>query len=288
MKHNYFRNLFTALLLLCSTVAFAHDFVVDGIYYNFTGDVNKTVEVTYKGSYGSEYSNEYSGAVNIPASVTYNGTTYSVTSIGESAFYDCTALTSVTILNSVLSIGDMTFSGCSGLTSIEIPNSVTSIGERAFYYCSGLTSITIPNSVTSIGWSAFEGCSSLKTVINLSNMTFSKGSYDYGFVAYYAERVINANGYKQIGDYLFNGNTLVCYIGSATELTLPADCNGENYVIGTDAFKGNTTITSIEIPNSVISIGESAFEGCTNIENLYISNSLESIGAGLEPTTSGL
>ena len=81
MKHNYFRNLFTALLLLCSTVAFAHDFEVDGIYYNITDDVNKTVEVTYKGSYSSEYSNEYSGAVNIPASVTYNGTTYSVTSI---------------------------------------------------------------------------------------------------------------------------------------------------------------------------------------------------------------
>ena len=122
------QHLFTALLLLCATAATAHDFVVDGIYYNITNDTNKTVKVTYKGTSYSYYSNEYTGSVVIPESVTYNGTTYSVTSIGQSAF-----------------------GGCTGLTSIEIPNSVTSIGESAFHGCTGLTSIEIPNSVTSIG-----------------------------------------------------------------------------------------------------------------------------------------
>ena len=88
----------------------------------------------------------------------------SVTTIGTSAFYDCSDLTSITIPNSVTSIGDLAFCSCSGLTSITIPNSVTSIGNSAFSYCRGLTSITIPNSVTSIGWRAFYGCSKLMDI----------------------------------------------------------------------------------------------------------------------------
>ena len=115
----------------------------------------------------------------------------SVTSIGNSAFSHCTGLTSVTIPNSVTSIGDYAFNYCPRLTSITIPNSVTSIGEEAFRGCSRLTSITIPNSVTSIGSRAFYECSNLKTVINLSNLTFSKGFSDYGYVAYYANKVYN-------------------------------------------------------------------------------------------------
>ena len=81
----------------------------------------------------------------------------SVTSIGNSAFYDCSSLTSVTIPNSVTSIGSNAFQGCSGLTSVTIPNSVTFIGNEAFIFCSGLTSVGIPNSVTSIGRRAFDG-----------------------------------------------------------------------------------------------------------------------------------
>ena len=74
--------LFTALLLLCCLTATAHDFNVNGIYYNITDATNKTVAVTYKGHYSDSYDNEYTGSVTIPESVTYNGNTYSVTSIG--------------------------------------------------------------------------------------------------------------------------------------------------------------------------------------------------------------
>ncbi len=98
---------------------------------------------------------------NIPASLTYKGTSYLVTIIGDRAFKDCDSLTSVTIEDSVTSIGSYAFEYCSSLTSIEIPNSVTSIGGEAFNNCSSLTSITIPNSVTSIGEYAFYGCRSL-------------------------------------------------------------------------------------------------------------------------------
>ena len=90
-----FRHLFTVLLLLCATVSTAHDFEVDGIYYNITDATNKTVEVTFKGTYYDSYSNEYEGSVIIPESVTHDSNTYRVTSIGNDAFYNCDSLTDV-------------------------------------------------------------------------------------------------------------------------------------------------------------------------------------------------
>ena len=134
-------TLFFALAASVGTM-FASDIQVNGIWYNFNS-TNKTAEVTYQGSSYSTYSNEYAGVVTIPASVTYSGTTYSVTSIGGSAFFNCSSLTSVTIPNSVTSIGDGAFYNCSGLTSVTIGNSVTSIGEEAFWGCSSLTDIYV-------------------------------------------------------------------------------------------------------------------------------------------------
>ena len=99
-----------------------------------------------------------SGDITIPSSVTYKGNTYNVTSIAESAFYNCSSLTSIEIPNSVTNIGSSAFRNFSLLTNVTIGNSVISIGSYAFYNCSALTSIEIPNSVTSIGDYAFYGC----------------------------------------------------------------------------------------------------------------------------------
>ena len=92
----------------------------------------------------------------------------SVTSIGDSAFQNCSGLTSLTIPNSVTTIGNQAFRSCTDLTSIAIPNSVTSIGDSAFRNCRGLTGITIGTSVTSIGEMTFEWCISLSSITCLA------------------------------------------------------------------------------------------------------------------------
>lgn len=129
MKHKILLSLVAVLLTALS--AQAYDFQSGALYYNTTSDT--TVEVAYQ----SKSSDNYQGltTATIPETVTYNGTTYSVTSIGKSAFKWCFSLTSVTIPNSVTSIGNYAFESCSSLTSVTIPNSVTSIGYYAFYHC---------------------------------------------------------------------------------------------------------------------------------------------------------
>ncbi|MBR5331885.1 MAG: leucine-rich repeat domain-containing protein, partial [Muribaculaceae bacterium] len=173
MKYNLKKMLMAIVGLLLSTTALAHDFEVDGIYYkyNYLDKSAKTVAVTYKGSSQYDYSKEYTGSVTIPSSVTYSGTTYSVTKIGGYAFCDCTGLTSVTIPNSVTEIGSGAFEGCYRLTSVTIPNSVTEIGSGAFEGCYRLTEVTIPNSVTEIGSGAFEGCYRLTSVTIPNSVT---------------------------------------------------------------------------------------------------------------------
>ena len=180
----------------------------------------------------------------------------SVTSIGRRAFEGCTNLKSITIPNSVTEMGRRAFSGCSSLTGIAIPDSVTEIGKYAFDGCKSLTSITIPDGVTSIGDGAFYNCSSLTEIKVASE---------------------NSN-YVSVNGVLYNKDktTIICY---------PAGKKGNNYKIpdgvtkvGSSAFIGCSSLTSITIPNSVTEIGYSVFEGCTNLKSITIPNGVTSIG----------
>ena len=121
------RTFLFVLVLLSTLTVSAYDAQIDGVYYN--------LDVSANGATVTSGSPKYTGSVTIPSTVTYNGFTYSVTSIGSYAFYNCSSLTSVTIGNSVTSIGDFAYCDCSGLTSVTIPNSVTSIGYDAFHDC---------------------------------------------------------------------------------------------------------------------------------------------------------
>ena len=231
------KSFFAAFLLLfCATSLWASDTSVDGVWYDFH-NITKTASVTYRGSSYSSYSNEYTGDITIPESVTYGAKTYSVTSIGYEAFRDCTALTSVTIPNSVTSIGYCAFYGCTGLTSVTIPNSVTSIVNAAFSGCSGLTSVTIPNSVTSIGGSAFSGCFGLTSIEIPNSVTGIEGSAFSGCFGLTSIEI--PNSVTSIGSYTFS------------------NCSG---------------LTSIEIPNSVTSIGSYAFSNCSDLKSVIVQS----------------
>ena len=177
-QHFKNRALAAVLLLLVSIIpqlAGAHDIVVAGIYYNINGN---EATVTYKGNSSGSY-DEYTGSVNIPSSVTYNGTTYSVTRIGDDAFR-YSSLTSVTIPNSVTGIGNEAFFGCSGLTSMVVESGNTAYDSRnncnaiiktaTNTLISGCKNTVIPNSVTSIGDRAFSSCTGLTSIFcNIPN-----------------------------------------------------------------------------------------------------------------------
>lgn len=148
-----------------------YDFEENGIYYNITG--SNTVEVTY---HDTQY-NSYSGNVTVPETVTHDGTTYTVTGIGEKAFMGCQSLAFVSIPATVTYIGEQAF-GNSGISSVFIPEGVTAIPNFVFQNCYNLTNVILPESLQSIGLSAFENCRNLseltipQNVTSISNMAF--------------------------------------------------------------------------------------------------------------------
>ena len=170
----------------------------------------------------------------------------SVTSIGQYAFYGCSSLTRMTIPDSVTTIGQYAFYGCSSLTRIVIPDSVTSIGECAFYDCSSFTSVTIGDSVTTIGECAFAGCDSLTSIIVDENNTKYKS--------------IDGNIYTK------DGTTLIQYACGKSGITIPKSVT----TIGQYAFSGCDSLTSIIIPDSVTSIGIGAFGGCESLTSITL------------------
>ena len=245
--------------ILCANILAAQiQFTSGGLKYEVID--NNSVKVARQNS------SDISGSVIIPSTVTYNGTTYSVTSIGDYAFSYCSGLTSVTIPNSVTSIGGSVFYGCSGLTSVTIGNSVTSIGGFEFYGCSALTSVTIGNSVTSIGGFAFAYCSAL-TSVTIGNSVTSIGVGAFHGCSGLTSVTI-PNSVTSIGERAFYG------CSGLTSVTIPNSVTS----IGNSAFYGCSGLTSVTIPNSVTSIGNEAFYACSGLTSVTIPNSVTSIG----------
>jgi ubiquitin len=176
----------------------------------------------------------------------------SVTSIGSSAFYGCTSLTSITIGNGVTSIEEQAFLGCSSLTSITIPDGVTSIGEQVFNRCTSLTSITIPDGVTSIGFAAFYNCSSLTSITFLGTAPTTVGDQAFSGVPNGAVALVtseNQTSFVVIGDD-WNGLTLdttAPIITSAATGTDLAENSGVGQTVYTITATDTVGVTSYAI-----------------------------------------
>ena len=251
------------LLMLAAALpaAFAYNFQSGGIYYDITG--SNTVAVTYAtGSY-----NSYSGTVDIPGTVTYNGTHYTVTAIGNSAFRNCSGLTGVSIPGTVTSIGESAFYGCSGLTSVTIPNGVEMIGASAFYYCGNLHNVSLPGSLTTIGASAF----------------YYSGLYSVTIPA--AVTSIGSNAFRQCSS-LRSANFYASNCTSAPSIfygcshldTLTIGSNVHN--LPGSVFSYLSALKKVHIPNSVTSMGNNPFAYCPNLDTIVVAagNSMFSSG----------
>ena len=243
------RLLLLICTLLCANVLSAQTtFWIGDIQYEITSTNPAEVEVND--------ANSSITTANIPSTVTYQETTYDVTAIGDSAFYDCRSLTTVTIPNSVTYIGDRAFKSCSSLTSVSIPNSVTSIGGAAFSSCSSLTSVTIGNSVTSIGDDAFNSCSSLTTV-TIPNSITSIGYYAFAFCSALTSVTIPNSVVTSIGDRAFYG------CSSLTSMTIDM-----TYIPNLSNIGLNSTLQNLTLGENVTSIRSGAFNNYFFLQNV--------------------
>lgn len=278
-------KLLIALIALCSSSSvFAYDILDNGIYYNINNNDNLlSVTVTNSGT-----ADGYIGNVIIPESIIYDGKIYKVTSIGNSAFSNCSNLSEIFIGNSVTEIGGWAFSGCVNLKSVKIPDSVTSIGSSAFIGCSSLTEIIIGKSVKSISSSAFCDCINLISVKlpdNIESISFGLFNRCSSLAS-----ITIPNSVKSIDDRAFE------YCSNLTSVTIPdsvikigqsafAFCYSLSEVsigdsvtlIGNSAFDCCKSLSSITIPNSVTKIDGQAFWGCSGLVSVIIGNSVKSM-----------
>ena len=242
------------------------------------------------------------GDLVIPSSVEYEGSTYTITSIGDRAFQFCSALTSVTIPDSVTGIGWDVFDGCSGLKepvynehlfvymprsykgAYVIPEGIQTIVIGAFEYCYKMTSVTIPESVTTIESRAFSHCEALTNVIipesvttikygafmgcsALTSVTFPKSITSIEYSVF--------DGCSSLKEPVYNEHVFVnmprSYKGA---YVIP---EGIQTIVG-GAFENCAGLTSVTIPESVTTIEQVAFYGCTGLTSITIPESVTSIG----------
>ena len=256
-------------MVMTPTSTKAYDFEVDGIYYNIVSFTDLTCEITA----GNE---KYTGDIIIPAQISYNSRNLEIIGIASKAFYECSALTAISIPNSITKIGDNAFYECTSLNSISLPESLTLLGDYVFGKCTSLGSVSIPESVTQIGAGAFRECTSLSSVsipegiVQIEDRTFD------GCTS--LKSVSLPQKITSIGNKAFNNCSKLSYISIPESVSL----------IGDWAFSNCSSLTSITIPNNVIEIGEFAFNKCKKIENIKLSNNVTALRLGLFSDCSSL
>ena len=226
--------------------------------------------------------------LSIPNTVRNNNVTYTVTVIEDEAYKACTKMIALAgkglfIPNSVTTIGKSAFSNCTSLTGkLTIPNSVTTIGAEAFYACSGLTGdLTIPSGVKEIGDNAFTACSGFKGKLSLPSSLTTIGDGTFAACSGLTGDLTFPSGVVTIGWGAFSNCT-----GFTGKLTISNTVT----TIGYEAFNGCRGLTGdLIIPNSVTSIGSAAFQNCTGFTGrLQISNNIDFLNSQAFQGCSGL
>jgi len=266
---------FLIMMMMVSSLGFAYDFLVDGVYYYYNSDGKTVTATSYFAYLSMNNCNYYKGDIVIPDSVEYGGKKYEVNTIDIRTFYNCYNVTSVTIPRTVKTIGDYAFYNCSKIESLVLPDSVTAIGQHAFESCTSLKSFIIPDSVTSIGEKAFSSCFSLtsivipKGVVSLGNSMFSSCTSLSSIVVEEGNPTYDSR------------NNCNAIIETATN-TLLSGC--QNTVIPTDvttigsfSFYGCTGLTEVSFPEGITTISDRAFYGCSNIQSLTFPSTLTTI-----------
>ena len=253
MKTNLLIVLF---LLLTQVVSAANEVLVNGIYYRFDSS-KKEAEVT-NGPNAENVSvldntslTYYTNTVTVPQSVTYNGVTYKVTSIGENAFAVNRRLKKVNLPESVVSIHSSAFTCCDDMQSIYIPKSVEDIEYNAFYGCIGLNSVVVDKDNKN-----YDSRNDCNGIIETGTNELIFGNQNTKI----------PNSVTRIGEWAFAGETLLTTIDIPNSVTS----------IGSWAFN-ESGLKSMEMPNSIIALGYNVFMNCRNMETLVFSESLEII-----------
>lgn len=155
------QRLITYLLLFSSSMLYAYELEVNGVYIGILG-----TRIAYVTSRGEETSEPcYSGDVVVPEQVTYNGRVYNVTSVADNAFAGCDELTSVHLPPTVKAISPCAFIGCTSLRSINVPQSLNVITNAAFTACTSLQQISLPKRQELVDSLTFYCCSSLTSFV---------------------------------------------------------------------------------------------------------------------------
>ena len=275
-------GLLFATVLMIMLFAFSASAATEGYY---------TYEIKNGEATITNVKTSISGDITIPA--TLGG--YSVTTIGDDAFYHCDNLTSVTIPDSVTTIVDSAFDSCDSLTSIvvdinnsaysndsrgalfdknktiliqypmgntnssySIPDSVTTIGKEAFGSCYRLTSVTIPDSVMTIGDYAFEFCDSL-TSVTIGDSVTTIGNMAFADCDSLTSVTIG-DSVTTIGEWAFTDcDSLTSIVVDINNSAYSNDSRGvlfnKNKTMLIQYPTGNTG-TSYTIPDSVTTIGD--------------------------------
>ena len=288
MNLKSFKILFLlASMILLGQAASAYDFEVNGFFYNINEDSTTVTLTTESGSFGSY---NVVGDLILRRTITYNGTTYTLTAIDRYAFDKCEEMTAVTIPNSVTRIDDGAFYHCSKLEYIDMyennidfvgydafkgtkwldnqPDGVVYVGSAAYLYKGTMpenTSIVIREGTTCISGYAFQNCRNL-TEITLPNSVTTIGYRSFAQCRGLTSITLPEN-IQSLGWAGFESCT------GLTSVTIP----GSLPVVDPRAFAGCTALTSVIICNGVTGIDFSAFEDCSALASVYIPESVTMI-----------